>query len=89
MAAVNHLLVEGGRLAVSTNCLERSLLVYRFLGEVGARPNLVMGISSSNTGLAGHTWIEVDGQPINDATTSGFAPVIIFGPGGQARAIAR
>ena len=83
--SVRHLLAEGGRIAVSSNCLERSLMLYRFLTEAGAGPQLVMGVSKGNTGVAGHAWIEIDGQALADATTDSFAPILIFGAEGRRR----
>lgn len=88
LEAVGQLLTEGGRIVVSSNCLERSLMLYRFLSEVGAGPQLVMGVSKGTTGVAGHAWIEIDGQALADATTDSFAPVLIFGAGGRGRPVA-
>ena len=85
LESVRQLLAEGGRLAVSSNCLERSLMLYRFLTEAGAGPQLVMGVSKGNTGVAGHAWIEIDGQALADATTDSFAPILIFGAEGRRR----
>jgi hypothetical protein len=84
MRAIRQLL-EGGRIVISANCLERSLVLYRFLSEVGAAPELVMGMSKKSARLAGHTWIQVEGCALADATTDAFAPMLIFGPEGQAR----
>lgn len=85
--SVRHLLAEGGRIVVSSNCLERSLMLYRFLTEAGAGPQLVMGVSKGDTGVAGHAWIEIDGQALADATTDRFAPILIFGAEGRARPV--
>ena len=79
--AVRHLLAQGGRLVISGNCLERSLLLYRLLGEAGAAPRLVMGVNLEGTTVGGHAWIEVDGEPLADATTGRFVPVMVFGEG--------
>ena len=78
-------LLKAGRLVLSGNCLERSLVMYRFLTEAGARPNLVMGISTSATQVTGHTWVELDGRPVHDSTTEGFSPILTFGPNGRMR----
>jgi hypothetical protein len=78
-------LLDGGRVVISANCLERSLVLFRFLSEVGAAPELVMGVSRTSARVAGHTWIEVEGHVLADATTEAFAPMLIFGPEGQAR----
>jgi len=86
--SVLHLLEAGGRIVVSSNCLDRSLLVYRFLSEVGARPQLVMGVSKGSTGVAGHAWVEIEGQALADTTTGGFAPILRFGARGRPRSTA-
>lgn len=88
LESVSFLLAHGGRLAFSTNCLERSLSLYRFLGEAGARPRLVMGVAEGSPALAGHAWIEVDGLPLADATTPKYAPVVAFGANGRPHPIA-
>jgi hypothetical protein len=82
--AVLFLLRHGGRLAISANCLERSLLLYRFLTEAGASPQLVLGATADAPGIAGHAWIEVDGEPLADATTSRYQRVVVFSAGERA-----
>ena len=86
---VRRLLMEGGRIVISRNCLDRSLVIYRFLSEVGASPLLVMGVNHGTSGVSGHAWIEVDGHALADATTDSFVPILVFEAGGQARRIAR
>jgi len=86
---VRRLLMEGGRLVISGNCLDRSLVIYRFLSEVGASPLLVMGVNHGTSGVSGHAWIEVNGHALADATTDSFVPILVFAAGGQARRIAR
>ena len=85
IASVRRLLAQGGRLVISGNCLERSLVLHRFLGEVGASPKLVMGVNRSDESVGGHAWIEVDGTPLADETTRQFVPVLMFEPDGTAR----
>jgi hypothetical protein len=79
---VRYFLAHGGRLVISENCLERSLTLYRFLAEVGADPQLVMGVRRDDSGTDGHVWIEVDGEPFVDSTTTGYTRVLAFGAGG-------
>ena len=83
--AIRELLAQGGRLVISGNCLERSLLLYRFLGEAGAAPRLVMGVNREGTTLGGHAWVELDGEPLADATTGRFVPVMVFSADGTAQ----
>ena len=80
--AVRHFVAHGGRLVISENCLERSLLLYRFLAEVNLDPRLVMGVRRENGDTDGHVWIEIGGEPLVDLTTSRYAPVLVFGAGG-------
>lgn len=88
LEAIHLLVVEGGRLVVSRNCLERSLVLYKCLGEAGARPTLVMGVAPGASTVAGHAWVEVDGRPLQDATTGQYAPMVMFDPGGRASRVA-
>ena len=67
-----------------SNCLERSLILYRFLGRGGADPTLVLGIGRGASGRhLGHAWVLVDGAPVIDspAELSSYEPVLAFGPG--------
>jgi hypothetical protein len=80
--AVRYFIAHGGRTVVSDNCLERSLLLYRFLAEANLDPRLVMGVRRENGETDGHVWIEVDGRPLADSTTSRYRPVLVFGAGG-------
>ncbi|HEX8219050.1 MAG TPA: lasso peptide biosynthesis B2 protein [Chloroflexia bacterium] len=73
------------------NCLERSLLTYRLLRNVGARPRLVVGIRRQARGagaadlaprtvIEGHVWLELAGRPLGESPTSlsEFIPVATF-----------
>jgi hypothetical protein len=74
--AVRLFAAHGGRIVMSPHCLERSLVLYRFLGEAGARPTLVLGANDTPSGLAGHAWVEINGEPFAD--TPRYAPVLAF-----------
>jgi hypothetical protein len=67
------------RLARS-NCLERSLLAYRFLGRGGFDPQLVLGVADFGAGVVGHAWVTVDGEPFfdHDRTLDAFSPIVTF-----------
>jgi Transglutaminase-like superfamily len=69
------------------NCLERSLLVYRFLSKAGAGPELLVGFSRSSGPVKGHAWVNVDGQPLypQGEPLDEFEAVICFGHGGAYR----
>ena len=72
-----------GRLArmagryVPTNgsCLRQSLLVWWLLRRKGMPAELRIGVRTQE-GFAAHAWVEVDGQPVNDApdVAERFAP---------------
>ena len=65
------------------NCLERSLILYRYLARANADPNLVVGMGKSDEFL-GHVWVIVDGQPLFESpeTLRTYAEVVRFGVGG-------
>ena len=48
------------------NCLERSLVTYRYLGRLNAAPELVVGVGVSEDETLGHVWVTVDGRPVHD-----------------------
>ena len=67
-----------------SNCLERSLLAYRFLAQVNADPHLVIAVSGSDRGLVGHAWVTLDDRPVHDspAEIGEFVPIGEFGARG-------
>ena len=67
---------KGGRLLVSRNCLDRSLTLYRVLSRADARPTLVLGARRGETSVAGHAWIEIDGESPFDSEIHGYTPVV-------------
>ena len=71
--------------ATGTNCLTRSLVLYRFLARANAEPRLVIGLKSAEHGPLGHAWVAVDGRPVlkNDHQLDGQTAVTQFGPGGR------
>jgi len=73
----------GGRLLVSQNCLERSLLLYRLLSREGANPTIVFGVDRGTETVAGHAWVEIDGAVVHDAGTADYTRVATFGINGQ------
>ena len=77
---------HGGR--ILDNCLERSLVSYRFLSQAGAEPELVFGVAkAANDPVPGHAWIRVDGEPVHDslAALERFQELGVFGPSGALR----
>lgn len=66
------------------NCLERSLILYRFLSRANADPCLVVGMARPDEYL-GHVWVTVDGRPLLETpeTLRGFEVVTAFGGEGR------
>ena len=66
------------------NCLERSLLAYRFLAEANANPTLVIAVRRAEADVVGHAWVAVDGQPVHEseAAVRDFVRVVEFGSRG-------
>jgi hypothetical protein len=66
------------------NCLERSLVAYRFLARAGARPRLVTGVGRDGAELVGHVWVTVDGEPVHDRVESlrAYKTLVEFGEHG-------
>ena len=69
-----------------SNCLERSLLTYRFLARAGADPRLVVGVSTLEGAIVGHAWVTLDGEPVHERpeAVESFARLIEFGAQGEA-----
>ena len=65
------------------NCLERSLVTFRFLSELDADPVLFVGVRKTEEGVVGHAWVTVDGEPVHDSPASvvEFTPLVAFGVG--------
>jgi hypothetical protein len=66
-------------------CLERSLLAYRYLGAVNARPTLVIGLEKHEERIVGHAWVLVDGSALYEpmVTLERFTPIVQFRAGGE------
>ena len=61
-----------------SNCLERSLLAYRYLAQVNADPHLVIAVSPSENGLVGHAWVTIDNRPVHDSAAA-IRPFVSIG----------
>lgn len=68
------------------NCLDRSLVAYRFLSRMNTQPELVVGFGKDGEALLGHVWITVDKQPVHDPADSlePYATIVVFGSDGLA-----
>ena len=66
------------------NCLERSLVTYRFLSLAGADPRLVVGLARNDAEIIGHAWVTIDDEPVQDQpdALARFPKLIEFGRDG-------
>ena len=64
------------------NCLERSLVLCRYLARANADPHLVVGMARPDEYL-GHVWVTVDGRPLLETaeTLGGYTEVVKFRAG--------
>jgi hypothetical protein len=83
VVAASHRLF-GTRTVASSDCLERSLLTYRFLAEGGAEPELVCGLRRSDRELIGHAWVVLGGAPIDERSDAiaGYSTLLAFDASG-------
>jgi hypothetical protein len=67
------------------NCLERSLVAYRYLVRAHADPRLVIGFRRGDRGILGHAWVLVDGRPLSDspAAVAEYQVAMSFDAGGR------
>jgi hypothetical protein len=81
IAELAHLMHRSRRPIGRYNCLERSLIAYRFLSEVNADPRLVLGLRKGDGSIEGHSWVLVDGKPVRESIEAlvDFEPVVAFG----------
>jgi Transglutaminase-like superfamily len=72
--------VAGGK-----NCLERSLVLYRYLSELNPETRLVIGFRDGGAGVEGHAWVTVGERSLGAGTDARrtFAPAVSYGPEGR------
>jgi hypothetical protein len=65
---------------VPDNCLERSLLAYRYLVRDRREHRLYLGIRAEEGGYPGHAWLTVDGVPVHepDESLEAYVPLVVF-----------
>jgi hypothetical protein len=80
------LLYRSSRPGLGDNCLERSLITYRYLARLGAEPSLVVALAKGEANVIGHVWVTVDGVPVHDAPdfVAQYVPILQFDASGQA-----
>jgi len=83
IAALSGLIYS--RYSMQSHCLERSLLLYRFLSKAAAEPRLVVGMVKTGKGWQGHAWVLVDGSPFDESPDAlrKFCHVVVFSSGGR------
>jgi len=71
---------------IDDNCLDLSLVTYRYLGRAGAGPRLVIAVRKDGELTRGHAWVTVDGAPVHDSTErlGDFTSLMTFESGGHA-----
>ena len=52
------------------NCLELSLVTFRFLGLAGAKPVIAIGTRRDGSKILGHAWVLLDGAMVHDPSES-------------------
>ncbi|MEO8290944.1 MAG: lasso peptide biosynthesis B2 protein [Gaiellaceae bacterium] len=73
------------------NCLEKSVLTYRYLPADGGQYRLVLGVRGSEAdGPPGHAWLTIDGIPVHDSPESlaDLVPIVAFDSGGRREELA-
>jgi hypothetical protein len=73
--------------ALRDNCLERSLITYRYLPAGNEGSLLVLGVRKGDDGPPGHAWLMVNGVPVHDSdeTLEKLVPVVAFDLQGRRR----
>ncbi len=73
-------IVRGLSRSSGGNCLDRSLILYRFLSRANADPALVAGTGKSGD-FVGHAWVEVEGRPLleNRQTLAQYVEMMRYG----------
>jgi hypothetical protein len=71
-------------------CLQRSLLLYRFLSENSAAPPARHRREPNGGRVEGHAWVLVDDAPVGEppSIARAFVPVAVFGHAGALLAAA-
>jgi hypothetical protein len=83
-AGLADLLYGPSAVRLLNNCLERSLIVYRYLSAAGADPELMIGFDPRGDDLEGHVWVMVDGAPVRESLEdlARYVPTLAYGRDG-------
>jgi hypothetical protein len=63
------------------NCLEKSLLTYRYLPQANSSYRLVLGVRKRDAdGPPGHAWLTIDDTPVHDTpeALADLVPILVF-----------
>jgi len=84
VVALVDALFRHGRLPRRHNCLERSLIMYRYLSSLNAAPALIVALNRDSQTIHGHAWVLVGGKPVaeDQQVMEGLETIVRFGPGG-------
>jgi hypothetical protein len=66
-AQARAVLVASRHSIYRATCLRQSLALWWLLRYHGIETNLRIGVKSGDGGLEAHAWVELQGQPLNDA----------------------
>jgi hypothetical protein len=85
VADLARVLYRSPAAVVRDNCLERSLVAYRYLSRANANPELVVAMATEGSALLGHVWVTIDGEPLYDSPEklAEFVPMVVFDASGQ------
>jgi hypothetical protein len=75
--------------ALRDNCLERSLITYRYLPSGDDDSRLVLGVRKGDDGPPGHAWLTLRGEAVHDteATLENLVPIVAFDLDGRRCAV--
>lgn len=82
-----RLVLRARPLGQDENCLDRSLLLYRFLSMEMLDPRLVVGVRRGPDGVKGHAWVTVDGKPVVEPSVAEYTPLAVIGPAGAVEVV--
>jgi hypothetical protein len=77
-----RLVLRARPLGQDENCLDRSLVLYRFLSMEMLDPRLVVGVRRGPDAVKGHAWVTVDGRPVVEPSVAEYTPLAVIGPAG-------
>jgi Transglutaminase-like superfamily len=85
VADLARVLYRSPAAVVRDNCLERSLVAYRYLSRANANPELVVAMTGEGSALLGHVWVTIDGEPLYDSPEqlAEFVPMVVFDASGK------